>query len=98
MGLPRLSDKQKLNFMGWMRPYDICDNPKMVHLISSFSIKQVSACTCMTFKVGCCSIHHNVLYVRSWFCIVYEAAKPRVDYANQDLTILVPLIADPLTS
>ena len=26
--------------------------------------------------------------VRSWFCIVYEfkVAKPRVDYANQDLT------------
>ena len=47
-------------------------------------------------------ITQSVLHVivRSWFCMVYEAAKPRVDYANQleDLTILVPLIADPLTS
>ena len=41
-GLPQLSSKQKSNFMGWMRPYDICDNPRMVHLISSFSIKQVN--------------------------------------------------------
>ena len=31
------------------------------------------------------------------FCIVYKAVKPRVDYANQDLTVLVPIIADPLT-
>ena len=35
--------------------------------------------------------------VRSWFCIVYEAAKLQVDYANQDLTVLVPIIVDPLT-
>ena len=43
-GLPKLADKQRSNIMGWMRPYDICDNPKMIHLISSFSIKQVSTC------------------------------------------------------
>ena len=46
-GLPQLSMKQKSNFMGWMRPYDICDNPEMVHLISSFSIKQVNTCKCI---------------------------------------------------
>lgn len=43
-GLPKLSEKQRSSIMGWMRPYDICDNPKMIHLISSFSIKQASAC------------------------------------------------------
>ena len=41
--------------------------------------------------------NHNIVLVRSWFCIVYEVAKPRVDYANQDLTISVPIIVDPLT-
>ena len=41
-GLPQLSTKQRSNILNWMRPYDICDNPRMVHLISSFSIKQVS--------------------------------------------------------
>ena len=45
-----------------------------------------------------CVVATLYMLVRSWFCIVYEAAKPRVDYANQDLTILVPLIVDPLTS
>lgn len=42
-GLPQLSTKQRSSIMNWMRPYDICDNPRMVHLISSFSIKQVSS-------------------------------------------------------
>jgi hypothetical protein len=40
-GLPQLSTKQRSSILNWMRPYDICDNPRMVHLISSFSIKQV---------------------------------------------------------
>ena len=35
---------------------------------------------------------NSVLYVRSWFCIFYEAAKP-----HYDLTILVAVTADPLT-
>ena len=37
------------------------------------------------------------MLVRSRFCIVYEAAKPWVDYANQDLTIFLPIIVDLLT-
>ena len=41
---------------------------------------------------------YMTLLVRSWFCIVYEAVKPQVDYANQDVTILVPLTVDLLTS
>lgn len=40
-GLPQLSSKQRSSILNWMRPYDICDNPRMAHLISSFSIKQV---------------------------------------------------------
>lgn len=40
-GLLRLSDKQKAHFDSWLRPFDISDSPKMIHLISSFSIKQV---------------------------------------------------------
>ena len=43
-GLLRLSDKQRAQFSSWMRPYDISDSPKMISLISSFSIKQVSKC------------------------------------------------------
>ena len=40
-GLIKLSEKQKSRLAGWMRPGEICENPKMAHLISSFSIKQV---------------------------------------------------------
>ena len=47
-GLLRLSRKQNSSLMDWMRPYDICDNPRMIHLVSSFSIKQVSA----RYKLG----------------------------------------------
>lgn len=41
-GVPRLAEKQKARLAGWQRPGEICDNPKMCHLISSFSIKQVT--------------------------------------------------------
>lgn len=40
-GLLRLSDKQKAQFGDWQRPYDLSEGPQMIHLISSFSIKQV---------------------------------------------------------
>jgi len=40
VGLIPLATKQKAQLGGWMRPHDICDNPKMVHLISSLTIKQ----------------------------------------------------------
>jgi len=41
-GLPKLSDKQKRHFDRWVRPDDICEDPKMVYLISSFTVKQVN--------------------------------------------------------
>lgn len=41
-GVPRLAEKQKARLAGWQRPGEICDNPKMCHLISSLSIKQVT--------------------------------------------------------
>ena len=41
-GLPALAAKQKSHFQGWMRPHELCELPKMVHLISSFTIKQVN--------------------------------------------------------
>ena len=40
-GLLPLAAKQKSNFHAWMRPHELCELPKMVHLISSFTIKQV---------------------------------------------------------
>ena len=40
-GLPALAEKQKARLAGWQRPGEICENPRMAHLISSFSIKQV---------------------------------------------------------
>ena len=40
-GLISLASKQKAQFGAWMRPHQICDHPKMVHLISSLTIKQV---------------------------------------------------------
>ncbi len=40
-GIPRLAEKQKTRLGGWIRPGEICENPKMAHLISSLSIKQV---------------------------------------------------------
>ena len=40
-GLIPLASKQKAQLGAWMRPHQICDHPKMVHLISSLTIKQV---------------------------------------------------------
>ncbi|XP_064402282.1 calpain-7-like isoform X2 [Halichondria panicea] len=45
-GLIRLSDKQRSRLKAWVRPYEICDNPMMVHLISSFAIKQTLIADC----------------------------------------------------
>ena len=39
-GLLPLSDKQRGRFEGWVRPEDMCQLPVMLHLISSFTIKQ----------------------------------------------------------
>lgn len=54
-GLLRLSDKQRAHFSGWLRPFDISDSPKMIHLISSLSIKQV------------CTYIHSLLYFSNVF-------------------------------
>ena len=40
-GLPALADKQKSQLQGWVRPDDICDDPKMIKMVSSMAIKQV---------------------------------------------------------
>ena len=40
-GLPALAEKQKSRLKGWLRPTELCEDPKMVYLISSFTIKQV---------------------------------------------------------
>ena len=40
-GLPSLADKQKSRLQGWVRPDDICDDPKMIKMVSSMAIKQV---------------------------------------------------------
>jgi calpain-7 len=39
-GLPPLSEKQKSRRCGWARPDDICEDPKMIKIISSMAIKQ----------------------------------------------------------
>ena len=44
VGLISLSSQQNAQLGEWMRPHEICDHPKMVHLISSFTIKQVGHC------------------------------------------------------
>lgn len=36
-----LSEEQRRHFDHWVRPEDICKDPKMVHLISSSTVKQV---------------------------------------------------------
>ena len=41
-GLPALADKQKAQLQGWVRPDDICDDPKMIKMVSSMAIKQAS--------------------------------------------------------
>lgn len=44
MGVISLSSEQKTRLGTWMRPHEICDHPKMIHLISSLTIKQVDHC------------------------------------------------------
>lgn len=57
-GLPPLAEKQKARLAGWLRPGEICENPKMAHLISSLSIKQV----CMIYQIILYSIcSHRLL-------------------------------------
>ena len=51
-GLPALAAKQKKYFMSWMRPDDICEDPKMVYLVSSFTVKQVCVSVCVCLSVS----------------------------------------------
>ena len=54
-GLPKLSEKQRRYLDHWVRPDDICEDPKMVYLVSSFTVKQVmyiSVAVCQ----GICSL------------------------------------------
>ena len=51
-GLVSLANKQKAQFGAWMRPHEICDHPKMVHLISSLTIKQVCSLIPHGLRVG----------------------------------------------
>ena len=51
-GLVPLANKQKAQFGAWMRPHEICDHPKMVHLISSLTIKQVCSLIPHGLRVG----------------------------------------------
>ena len=51
-GLVSLANKQKAQFGAWMRPHEICDHPKMVHLISSLTIKQVYTLIPHGLRVG----------------------------------------------
>ena len=50
VGLPALAAKQKSHFHAWMRPHEMCELPKMVHLISSFTIKQVCLIACVVVR------------------------------------------------
>jgi calpain-7 len=55
-GLIRLADKQKARLAAWQRPGEICENPKMFHLISSFSIKQTLIGDCsFVASLGVCA-------------------------------------------
>ncbi|CAG8447821.1 5670_t:CDS:10 [Dentiscutata erythropus] len=54
-----LSDIQRKNFGGWVRPSDIMDNPKMIVMISSSAVKQdivtdcsfvASMCVCAAYE------------------------------------------------
>ncbi len=62
-GLIRLSDKQKGQFSGWLRPHDICESPQMINLISSLSIKQVSE-----VNISGCALRAHV-YVCKDYCL-----------------------------
>ena len=53
-GLLKLSDKQRPHFHSWFRPFDLSDSPRMIHLISSFSIKQVMFLVVFVFEFMCC--------------------------------------------
>lgn len=41
-----LAPKQKSKFASWVRPSDICQDPKMIYAVSSFSIKQTIVSDC----------------------------------------------------
>jgi calpain-7 len=55
VGLPALAAKQKSHFHAWMRPHEMCELPKMVHLFSSFTIKQsiIGDCSFVASLVVC---------------------------------------------
>jgi len=41
-----LAPKQKNRLSEWVRPQDLCENPKMIYAVSSFSIKQTIVSDC----------------------------------------------------
>ncbi|EDV27259.1 uncharacterized protein TRIADDRAFT_37459 [Trichoplax adhaerens] len=45
-GALALSPKQKAKFRKWVRPYDLSQDPKIIHVISSFSIRQTIVSDC----------------------------------------------------
>ena len=53
MGVISLSSEQKTRLGAWMRPHEICDHPKMIHLISSLTIKQVGHCIICSSLILC---------------------------------------------
>ena len=64
-------------------------------LYNHYLLRLSMACIC-GFSV-CLLSTMNIMIVRCWFCIFYEAAKPRVELQNQHLTTLVAVTTDPLT-
>ena len=55
-GLPALAQKQSALLHGWFRPGDICDEPKMVYVVSSASVKQTIVSDCsFVASLGVCA-------------------------------------------
>ena len=68
VGVISLSSEQKTRLGAWLRPHEICDHPKMIHLISSLTIKQVGHCIICSSLTLC---PHPVCSVVLVYCLDY---------------------------
>lgn len=76
-GLPALAPKQSALLHAWFRPGDICDEPKMVYVVSSSSIKQTIVSDCsFVASLGVCAEYEKRFKKRLITrCIYPQSAK-----------------------
>ena len=82
-GLPALAAKQSSLLHGWFRPGDICDEPKMVYMVTSASIKQTIVSDCsFVASLGVCAEYEKRFKQRLITRCIYPQSKKGLPIIN----------------